>query len=72
VYAMMSPASGLFDYSNKFCHANLPVWGMWVYLGATTFLGELDSLLLFLSDFFFPFFRVVRAALNSVVATLAQ
>jgi hypothetical protein len=48
---MMSPASGLFDYSNKFCHANLPVWGMWVYLGATTFLGELDSLLLFLSDF---------------------
>ncbi len=46
VYAMMKPANGLFDYGNKFCHGNLPVWGMWVYLSATTFLGALDSLLL--------------------------
>lgn len=38
VYAMMKPANGLFDYGNKFSHGNLPVWGMWTYLLATTFL----------------------------------
>eukprot|EP01051_Picozoa_sp_SAG22_P008398 SAG22_NODE_637_length_8315_cov_16.174416_3_plen_155_part_00 len=44
---MLMPSSGLFDYSKKGSHGNLPVWGMIVYLMATTFLVTANALAYF-------------------------
>jgi hypothetical protein len=44
VVHMMSPATQLFDYSSPYRFSNLPVWGMWVYLTATTFLVICNAL----------------------------
>jgi hypothetical protein len=50
VYFMMSPSSELFKYNDKFHFSNAPVWGMWVYLLATTFLVTSNALGFFCSD----------------------
>ena len=63
---MMKPANGLFDYGNKFCHANLPVWGMWVYLAATTFLGALDSPLVFRVSYTNPCHNTCAVTANAL------